>query len=843
MPSLFTPPVLGDADQTRKACVLFWLLVIGMAIETTMLAGFCLVLPQNTLRWLTQMFVVDAAGLGCLALNRRGHTRFASCLLLGVLFLLGIGISWTGGGIRSPMVQIFALIVFIAGLLLSWRAGIVAGLCSALGALGLVLAERAGLLPAGMVQHTPLSLWWNLVAFLAMLIVLQYLAVGSINQALKAAREELAHRQQTEEALRNSEAFCKRVFEASRVPLVVMDTATWRYVDCNPAATEIYRFASREETLGKTPLDVSAAAQYDGTPSAEKARQYVKEALAKGSVEFEWRHQRPDGQIWDAEVHLMSFRSGERQLLQFTLQDITERKRAEEALRTSELRSRTLIEASPMPILFSRDGRIGYTNRAFRRLIRAGDDANLEGEDVLTVVAPECRERVTGNVQARQRGEPAPLHYELVGLRRDGTRFPCELYVAVIDVPGGPVTLAHVEDTTERQLAERALRESEAKFRALFENAGDAIFLMREDKFVDCNPRALAMFGCQARDQIVGHPPYEFSPPRQPNGRDSREHALEKIAAAVAGRPRFFEWLHTKLDGTPFPAEVSLNTVELEGNVLLQAIVRDITERKQAEAEVRRLNAELEQRVIERTAQLEAANKELEAFSYSVSHDLRAPLRHITGYIKLLNAHAGAKLDSEGHRLLDTVAGAAQRMAKLIDDLLSFSRVGRTPMHLATISLSQLVEECRHELAPDLKGRSIEWMIPELPEVTGDRALLKQVLLNLLGNAVKYTRKQPAARIELGCQPAEAEWQFFVRDNGMGFNMKYVRKLFGVFQRLHSDADIEGTGIGLANVRRVILRHGGRTWAEGGINHGATFYFTLPRKESIVGPSAAGVAA
>jgi PAS domain S-box-containing protein len=259
---------------------------------------------------------------------------------------------------------------------------------------------------------------------------------------------------------------------------------------------------------------------------------------------------------------------------------------------------------------------------------------------------------------------------------------------------------------------------------------------------------------------------------------------------------------------------------------MILATGRDITERKLAQDKIEGLNADLQLRA----SQLEVANKELEAFSYSVSHDLRAPLRHIDGFVKMLDKQSGEKMDDRGRRYLSVIADSARQMGALIDDLLSFSRMSRAELRHSKVSSDSLVHEAVHGLQPETNGRNIKWNIAALPEVDADPAMLRQVWANLISNAVKYTRPRDPAEIEIGSRAENGEQIFFVQDNGVGFDMQYAHKLFGVFQRLHRADEFEGTGIGLANVSRIIHRHGGRVWAESRPNAGATFFFSLPKK-------------
>jgi light-regulated signal transduction histidine kinase (bacteriophytochrome) len=250
----------------------------------------------------------------------------------------------------------------------------------------------------------------------------------------------------------------------------------------------------------------------------------------------------------------------------------------------------------------------------------------------------------------------------------------------------------------------------------------------------------------------------------------------------------------------------------------MYATARDVTEQKRTEEEI-----------IRQKKELEAANKELEAFSYSVSHDLRAPLRHVDGFVDLLRKQSAEKLDERGRRYLDIIADSARRMGALIDDLLVFSRMSRTDLRHSKVASESLVHEVRDAIQGEIRGRVV-WKVDSLPQVEADTAMLRQVWANLIGNAVKYSRTRDPAEIEIGCTDSgNGEFVFFVRDNGVGFDMQYVDKLFGVFQRLHRADEFEGTGIGLANVRRIVSRHGGRTWAEGKVDGGATFFFSIPK--------------
>ena len=324
--------------------------------------------------------------------------------------------------------------------------------------------------------------------------------------------------------------------------------------------------------------------------------------------------------------------------------------------------------------------------------------------------------------------------------------------------------------------------------------------------------------------------------PEQAIGKGSRELLrtvlplpLDDIQAEFLRTGRWEgELKHTKADGTQVivASRWSLRRDEREQPIAVLETNNDITVRKRWEQEIQSLNQEL----AKRSTELEAINKELEAFAYSVSHDLRAPLRHMASYTELLRKKASSTLDEKCSHYIQMTLDSANRMGKLIDDLLAFSRIGRTETQKTLFSLTQLVREAVTEVRDDAEGRNIAWEIGALPDFYGDRSMLRLVLVNLISNAIKFTRTRPQAEIEIGCAEGNSDdLVVFVRDNGVGFDMRYVNKLFGVFQRLHQADVFEGTGIGLATVQRIIHRHGGKVWAEGVVDSGATFYFSAPK--------------
>jgi PAS domain S-box-containing protein len=302
---------------------------------------------------------------------------------------------------------------------------------------------------------------------------------------------------------------------------------------------------------------------------------------------------------------------------------------------------------------------------------------------------------------------------------------------------------------------------------------------------------------------------------------------VENIGKTTDALGNATEWRHRKKNGALIDVEITSHHVTWRDRASRLVLINDVTERKCVERKIRELNLELENRVAKRTAELEVANKELEAFSYSVSHDLRAPLRAMDGFSQAVLEDYGSQLPEEGRRYLQTIREGAQRMGILIDDLLTFSRLSRLPLKKQPINSDGLVRSALEELHGQQDGRKIDIRVGDLPGCEGDPTLLKQVWINLLSNAIKYTRKCDKPLIEVGSKLEDGETVYFVADNGAGFDMQYVNKLFGVFQRLHRADEFEGTGVGLAIVQRVVHRHGGRIWANAEVDRGASFYFKL----------------
>ena len=500
------------------------------------------------------------------------------------------------------------------------------------------------------------------------------------------------------------------------------------------------------------------------------------------------------------------------------------RRGTEDALRASEKKYRELIDASPDAILvFDPHGKCVLSNASAARL-RGCNENELIGLSLADTYLPAERDFVRERFdEVKQQGV---LRYERQFLRKNNEVVPVEVSMSTT---GQDQYQSVIRDISGRKKAEETLRERAR----LLDLTHDTVFVRNMNDVISYwNRGAEELYGW-TREEAVGQVSQQLTRPIFPE-------ALDEINAKLLRTGRWEgELVHATRHGTRVVV-ASRWSLQLDESGIPSAILEtnnDVTERKKAEEALRRSHSELETKVKERTAELrktnddlQFVNKELEAFAYSVSHDLRAPVRHIAGFTELLQRHADPVLDDKSRRHIRMILDSANRMGSLVDDLLAFSRIGRAETQKTTINLEQLVRDVVREIVPDTQGRNISWRIGNLPICYGDPSMFRLVFANLISNAVKFTRTREQAQIEIGpLDPGADEVGVFVKDNGVGFDMKYKDKLFGVFQRLHSQETFEGTGIGLATVQRIIHRHGGRVWAEGSVNNGATFYIALPK--------------
>jgi PAS domain S-box-containing protein len=534
---------------------------------------------------------------------------------------------------------------------------------------------------------------------------------------------------------------------------------------------------------------------------------------------------RKDGTEFPLELSLASAVVDQGYQFAGILRDVTERKANEQHLRDREARLGSVLEAAPDAIVIvDDDGRIVLVNAQTQRLFGYQRN-NLIGQLIEVLVPQRLWERHAGHRRdfiAAPRLRSMGEGLELAGRRADGSEFPVAISLSPVETAEGALTIAAIRDVTHAKQAEAKLRDRETRFRALLEAAPDAIVIADSAGRIELvNAQTERIFG-YPRNRLIGQPIENLVPDRfraRHVGHRKGYLAEPRVRTMGAG----LELYGRRADGSEFPVAISLSPVEMAEETLTIAAIRDVTERRRIEQEIQELN----DRLTRDNAELAAVNLELEAFSYSVSHDLRAPLRAIDGFSKALLEDCADALGDAGRDYLGRVRRAAQRMGVLIDDLIKLSRVTRADMSLQEVDLSTLAAGVAQHLRTAEPQRLADFAIEEGLSTYGDPRLLQIALENLIGNAWKFTAGRAPARIEFGSRHERDEVAYFVRDNGAGFDMAHADQLFRVFQRLHDVQQFPGTGIGLATVQRIVHKHGGRVWATGEVGKGATFYFTL----------------
>jgi PAS domain S-box-containing protein len=644
---------------------------------------------------------------------------------------------------------------------------------------------------------------------------LQYPSAGQWIEANAALEREVRERRDLEMNLRSSE---NRYREQAELLDLTFDAVIVRNTEdeityWNRGAEELYQWGA-EEVLGKVTHDLFQ------TVYPKALAEIQTEILETGYWEAELVHRRRDGSVTTVSSRWVLRRDAEG-----NPSGILETNRDIGRSRHEEQKFRNLLESAPdAMVIVDQKGLIQLINAQTEKMF-GYPRQELLGQPIEILVPERFRGKHPGQRSGfcdapRPRAMGAGL--DLYGRRKDGTEFPVEINLSPLETPDGRLVASAIRDVTQREQMAKRNRENEIRLRLLIDAVKDyAIISLDADGLVTTwNTGAQRLKGYSAQEIIGQHISRFYTAAEIASGKPDEE--LQQ--AASAGHIEDQNW-RVRKDGSRFWAEVAITAVHDSTGKLIGflKIAKDITAKRDAEAQIRKLNAELTERVDE----LGTVNRELESFSYSVSHDLRAPLRHVDGFARILKEEYAPNMPQEAIRYLDRVLEAATHMGQLIDDLLNLARIGRRELKRDAVQIAGVVKQAIAELPLQAQERNIEWRIEPLPEMNCDAGLLKLVFINLLSNAVKFTRKQPMAVIEVGSHISDGLATIFVRDNGVGFDPRYADKLFGVFQRLHRQEDFEGTGVGLATVQRIVRRHGGEITVESQLDAGTTFSFTL----------------
>ncbi len=776
-----------------------------------------------------------------------GHWRLAGLIPSALLFVIAVYGNIVGGA-GAPSMILYGVVIVMVALLQSenyqWIAVFVAILCYSgfygldyFGYLRPIRTEQTAFINRIVITN---GSYICLAALLWFLTRQFRQALDNSKEKEKALAEraqelalvnqeymnEISSRIQAENALRTSEERFRLLAENS-TDLITRHDLEGTILYASPSCLRLTGYESKE-IVGRFAYEFFHPYDVD---LVQVSHRKVLDTTMPSNVTYRFR--RKDGEyVWfETIIHtLRDEKTGEALEIHATSRDVTARVGAEEALRESELKFHEMADFLPIAIFeLDLSGRLTFANRMAFQSFGYNEKDQEEGIYYPQLVIESDAEKVRRVFDQLVHGESS-FGRDYTALRKDGTTFPVVVNTTVVMRQNVPVALRGVViDMTERKKTEEKLGESEEKYRQIFENAPLGIFHSTiSGKYLDVNPSAAKIFGYSSPQEMIEVVNRKGIDETVYLNSAARQHILEEIRNCEGWMT--YENEYIRKDGQIITSILHIRLMNplSDGDGILEGFYEDITERKRAEQEVRDLNASLEQRVAERTVQLEAAVKDLESFSYSVSHDLRQPLRAIDGFSQLLEEEYLPILGERGELTLQRIRSGVQRMGNLIEDLLNLSRISRSEIRKKNVDLSALARDINGEFSQLYPSRVVTTSIQDDVDAFGDERLLRIVMENLLGNAWKFTEKTDQTKVDFGANDQEDGTRvYFVRDNGVGFDMAYVDKLFGAFQRLHGVNEFPGTGIGLTTVHRIIERHGGRIWADAQVGKGATFFFTL----------------